>query len=244
MLVEFGGEPTHLVALPTALFDQVGVQHLDDVAMRRHPCGEAVDGADVPLDREPLPFRRDARLGVRRETAFGLVEPSLEELLAFVEPGVVNLEILSSRGERSRTSFEFGAQFPTSPSGVRLGLFIGLERRQQRVELADALLVAHDVGGDVVDRPFEVLQFRLDLTMLALRLSKPLGRSAEAGIVGIEATHELGFGRTGGLQRRVRIRRPPRLRSRVHRVPHEPVPAHHRAPRRSHRCQQHRPSIR
>jgi len=81
--------------------------------------------------------------------------------------------------------------FSASSLGIGLGLLVVFERRQQRFEFRDALFVAHDVGGDVVDRPFEVLEVGFGLSVLSLRLGQPLGRGTEASIVRVEATRQL-----------------------------------------------------
>ena len=201
VLVEFGGQPADLVALATTLLDEVGVQHLDDVTVRRDPLDEPVDRADVTLDRDTSTFRSDARFGIGGETPFGLVETTFQQLLALVQPGVVDLEVLASRRQRCRSRFELGPQFAAGACRVGFCLLVGLQSGQQRFEFGDALLVANDVGGDVVDRPFEVLELGFGLAMLALRLRQPLRRCAEAGVVGIESTRQLGLGGASGLQR-------------------------------------------
>ncbi len=200
VLVELGGQPAHLVALAAPLLDEVGVQHLDHVTVRCDALDEAVDRSDVTLDRHPAAFRCDPRLGVGSEAAFGFVEASFQQLLSLVQTGVVHLEVLATRCERGRPSFELGAQLSAGSGGIGLGLLVGFERRQQRLEFRDALLVAHDVGGDVVDRPFEVLQLGFGLPVLPLRLGQPLGRCTEASIVRVEATSQLGLGRAGRLE--------------------------------------------
>ena len=233
MLVEFGGQPAHLVALATALLDEVGVQHLDHVTVRCDTLDEPVDRPDVTLDRHPAALRRDPRLGVGGEAALGLVEAPFEQLLALVQTGVAHLEVLATRRERCRTRLELGAQLAASTGGLGLGLLVGLERRQQRFELRDALLVADDVGGDVVDRAFEVLEFGFGLPVLPLRLGQPLGRGAEAGVVRVETTSQLGLGRAGRLERS--FRRRDGLGRTLERGlrPRPPARAHRRAPPRS-----------
>ncbi len=172
--IEFRGQPAHLVALATALLDQVGVQHLDDVAVSSDTLDEAVDRADVAFDRHSATLGCDPRLGVGGQAAFGFVEAALEQLLAFVQAGVVDLEVLAARRQRCGAGLEFGAQLAAGARGVGLGLLVGFQRWQQRFEFGDALFVAHDVGGDVVDRSFQVLQFRFGFAVLALCLRQAL----------------------------------------------------------------------
>ena len=182
------------------------MQHLDHVTVRCDALDEAVDRSDVTLDRHPTAFRCDPRLGVGSEASFGLVEASLEQLLSLVQPGVAHLEVLATRRQRGRVGLELGAQLSTGAGGIGLGLLVGFERRQQRFEFRDALFVAHDVGGDVVDRPFEVLELGFGLSVLSLRLGQPLGRCAEASVVRVETASQLGLGRTGRLERSLRRR--------------------------------------
>ncbi len=58
---------------------------------------EPVDRGESTLDRHPLTFGREPRLGVGGEAAFGLVEAPFEELLTLVQPGVAHLEVLAAR---------------------------------------------------------------------------------------------------------------------------------------------------
>jgi hypothetical protein len=96
MLIEFGREPAHLVALAPTLLDQVGVQHFHDVTVRRDPLDEPIDGADVAFDPHTLSLGGHPRLGIGGQAAFGLVETPFEELMSLVEAGVVDLEVLAT----------------------------------------------------------------------------------------------------------------------------------------------------
>ena len=117
-----------------------------------------------------------------------------------MQPGVVHLQILTARRQCCRPRLQLGAEFSSRTSGFGLGLFVGFEGREQRFELADALLVAHDVGGDVVDRLLEIREFGLGLAVFALGLGEPLRGGAEQCVVGVESLHQVGLGRPGCVQ--------------------------------------------
>jgi hypothetical protein len=95
VLVEFGREAAHLVALTATLLDEIGVEHLDHVAVCIDTLDQSVDRADVAFDHGAATLGLDACLGVRGKASLGLVEAAFEELLAFVQTGVVHLEVLA-----------------------------------------------------------------------------------------------------------------------------------------------------
>ena len=94
-----------------------------------------IDQPGQPVDRRERPFDLDAmlagggtRLVVGLETALGLDDPRLEELLALVEAGVADLELAPARGQHRGTGFEPGAGFAARLGGLGLGLLVSVER--------------------------------------------------------------------------------------------------------------------
>ena len=167
-LVELGGQPADLVALPSALLDEVGVQHLDHGPMRGDDRGEPVDGGDVAFDHDALPLGGNPCLGVGGEPSFGLVETAFEQLSTLVQAGVADLEVLSTRRQRRGPRLEVRAEFAAGTRGVGLGLLVGLQCRQERFEFGDPLVVAFDVRREIGDRSVEVGHLGEHLAVLAL----------------------------------------------------------------------------
>ena len=245
-LVELGGQPAHLVALAAALLDEVGVQHLDDLTVAGdEPRRAGRSRRCRARSSTRCPSAAGPRLDVGRQPSLGLGETLLEQLLTLVQAGVADLEVLAARRQRRRPRLELGPQLAAGPRGIGLGLLVGLQRRQQRLEFGDPLSVAVDVGRRARRSSARGSPARRHLAMLALRPRQALGGGAEAGVVGVESASQLGLGRSGRLQRSVGGQRrasAARCESRLR--PRSACSTPRRAPRRSPHPPRRRPAIR
>ena len=140
----------------------------DDVAMLLDECGETIDHIDLALDDEPLTLRSDARFLVCFKTTLGLDKTTFVELLTFLQTGKPDLDVTATRRQQGRASFEFGSEFTTRSRCLRLGLLVALERRKERFDFGDPLLLTFDVDFCLGDVPVECFEFSLNLTLLTL----------------------------------------------------------------------------
>ena len=198
--IEFGRQGTHLVALLAALLGQLGVVALDDMSVLLDECGEAIDDVDLSLDHQTLALRSGTCFLVGLETALGLGQPALVELLTFVQPCESDFDVAPARCQQGRPCFELGSELTTRSGSGRFGLLVALERREQRLDLGDPLTLAFDVGSSLGHVPVERLEFRVDLALLALGTRQAFGCRAEPGIVCIEPSGQFGLGVLGGAE--------------------------------------------
>ncbi len=134
---ERGRQAADLVALATALFEELIVLDLDHGPMCLHETVETLDRRQRTLDL--LAAVGGVRTGfrVRGEPALVLGDPCLEELLALVEAGIADLELAAAARQEGGACFEVGAGLTPRPRRIGFGLFVGVERRQHRLELGD-----------------------------------------------------------------------------------------------------------
>jgi hypothetical protein len=130
-------------------------------------------------------------LDVGGEPTLGLGDALLEELLTLVQPGVAHLELTTSGGEHRRACLEVGAGLATGASGIGLRLLVGVEGRQDGLELRDTTAFDGHVPGELRDGTVEGLDLARELTSLTEHPSETLGRSGEPGVVLVELAGEL-----------------------------------------------------
>ncbi len=98
--------------------------------------GEAVEHAELALERS-APHRGTLALGrVCFEPGLDLVAPAPQHLATLVEAGDLDLEVRAQRRDCARPLIEAGARRVGEASSAGVGLFVGLERRKHRLELA------------------------------------------------------------------------------------------------------------
>jgi hypothetical protein len=95
-LVESAGDAAHLVALAPTDLEQFVVPTLDGVPMAIDKIVETPERYQRPLDGRATFGGLGSSLGIGGETSLGLVEPSFQEHLAFVEAGVADLVVMGS----------------------------------------------------------------------------------------------------------------------------------------------------
>ena len=77
------------------------------------------------------------------------------------EPGGAHVEVAAAPGEHGGPGVELGAGLLAGAGGVGLGRLAGLERRQQQLELGDALPARRRGGPQLVDAPLQRLELGL-----------------------------------------------------------------------------------
>ena len=199
--IELDGELADLVALATALFDEHHVLGVDGGPMGLDDHRQCVDDAERPFDVGTLASRGRPSLHVGGEPPLGLGQLLFEQLLTLVQAGVAHLEFGATRRQRRGTTIELGAQLTTRTGRIDLGLLVGLEAGQQRGQLVDPTLLAFDRCTPLVEGAGEPVVLGPQLADLALGPSETFRRGAESGVVGIERTHQIGFGRARRDQR-------------------------------------------
>ena len=162
--------------------------------------GEPFDGHDRAFDRNSTLGCCGARLGIGFESSLGLLEPTLEKCLAFVEARIANFELLPPRRQTRRSRLELRAQRAARPRRFRFSSLVGLEGRHQSFELGDANPLTRDPLGGLGDAHFERLELSCDLTSLALGARQRLGARGERGVVLVESAGELVLELPCGLQ--------------------------------------------
>ncbi len=192
-LVERRGEPPNLLTLTTATLRQVVVLDLDHATVGLDQRRESVDGDDRSLDDDPTFGGERTRLLIGLETAFGLSDARLEELLPLAQTSVADLELATARREHGGTRLQLGTSFAPRSCGFGFGVLVGIERRQRRLELGHSLTLALDVRRELRNRTIEPLELGFELATLPQSPGKALGRGGEPAVVLIELTYESGF---------------------------------------------------
>jgi hypothetical protein len=137
-IVEALGDGAHFVALPPADVDQLGVSSLDRVAVTLHQLGEVLDRLDRSFQLMPPVRGVEACFRIRFEPALRVAQPPFQELLALVQTGVADLQILAATDQDTGPRVDLGTPFTACLGSRRLSSFIGLQGGEQRFQLGDS----------------------------------------------------------------------------------------------------------
>ena len=200
-VVETLGDAAHLVTLLATNLDQLGVTRLDHVSMTVDQRREVLDGVQILLDLAPSLPGVCSCLGIDLEATLGLEQPPLEELLAFVQPGVAHVDVLAPIGKCGGPRVEPGPGLAARLRCLGLGGLVCFELWDQRLQLGDATAFAAQPVDGIGERVLQGLQFRLAVTALGLRSGQGIGAGGEPGVVGIELAAQLCLATACTLQR-------------------------------------------
>jgi hypothetical protein len=200
-LVEATGDRAHLVALPAADLEQLGVTTLDHVAVAVDQRGQALDRDERTLDGDTPLGGCGAGGGVGLEPLLGLAEAPLEERLALVEPRVAHLEFLTARPEHRGCGRRVGRAARRGPWRPRPRLPRRPRARARALSSSTMRARSRSIRSAASARLRSTcLELGARLTTLGLRTGQRLAARGEARVVLVEPTGELGLVLTGRLQ--------------------------------------------
>ena len=196
--VERGGDGTGLLALATATLLQLGEVGVDHGAPRPEQLAQRVDRAEAAL-QQLSPFSSlSAGHGVGSEAALGLGQAGREEALALLQSGGAHRQIAPTTDGGGHRGVEPGPRLATSAGRFGEGRLVGLQAREQVLQLGDAGLLAGEALGQLVARGRERFGLGAGLAAFGLGAVEPVGGGGEATVVGVEPAGQLALALTPG----------------------------------------------
>ena len=158
---------------------------------RRDDRGQPIEHAELALERATPHPGTLALSRVGFEAGLDLIAPAPQHLATLVESGDLDLELRAQGRDRARPFIEAGARGVGEASSAGVGLFVGLERRKDRLELGRASVFGRNRLRERLMMGVERVCFGLDLTLGGLHTRQPVGSRVQAGVVLLEFTLDL-----------------------------------------------------